>query len=87
MFRRALDVAAGLGASPQQVLHVAQSLFHDHVPAKQLQLTTVWVRRASPRAGFGATRDPGKPVWPDLVVSSLAELAELEEHEEAAAQA
>jgi 2-haloacid dehalogenase len=87
MFRRALDVAASLGASPQQVLHVAQSLYHDHVPAKQLQLSTVWVRRPSPRAGFGATRDPGKAVWPDLVVSSLAELAEKMESEEAAAQA
>ncbi len=87
MFRRALDVAATLGASPQQVLHVAQSLYHDHVPAKQLQLSTVWVRRPSPRAGFGATRDPGKAVWPDLVVSSLAELAEKMESEEAAAQA
>ena len=87
MFRRALDVADALGASPQQVLHVAQSLYHDHVPAKQLQLTTVWVRRPSPRAGFGATRDPGKNVWPDLVVSSLAELAEMDDAEESAAQA
>jgi 2-haloacid dehalogenase len=84
MFRRALDVAAAFGAAPHQVLHVAQSLFHDHVPAKQLQLTTVWVRRPSPRAGFGATRDPDRAVWPDLVVTSLAELAALEDSEDAA---
>jgi len=87
MFRRALDVAEGLGASPRQVLHVAQSLFHDHVPAKQLQLTTVWVRRVSPRPGFGAAPQPNRPVWPDIVVSTLAELAEMEEREEAAARA
>jgi 2-haloacid dehalogenase len=87
MFRRALDVAEGLGASPAQVLHVAQSLFHDHVPAKQLQLTTVWVRRASPRPGFGAAPQPSRPVWPDIVVSTLAELADLEDQQESAAKA
>jgi 2-haloacid dehalogenase len=87
MFRRALDVAEGLGASPRQVLHVAQSLFHDHVPAKQLQLATVWVRRVSPRPGFGAAPQPNRPVWPDIVVSTLAELAEMEERQEAAAKA
>jgi 2-haloalkanoic acid dehalogenase type II len=77
MFRRALEVAATLGATPQQVLHVAQSLYHDHVPAKALRLATVWVRRPSRRAGFGATRDPGVPVQPDIVVHSLAELADM----------
>jgi 2-haloacid dehalogenase len=84
MFRRALDVAAGLGAAPDEVLHVAQSLFHDHLPAKQLRLTTVWVRRASPRAGLGATRDPGRPVWPDAVISTLTQLAEMDEEANAA---
>ncbi|HWH11820.1 MAG TPA: haloacid dehalogenase type II, partial [Solirubrobacteraceae bacterium] len=29
----------------QRILHVAQSLFHDHVPAKALGMTTVWVDR------------------------------------------
>lgn len=87
MFRRALDVAEGFGATPQHVLHVAQSLFHDHVPAKQLQLTTVWVRRASPRPGFGAAPQPSRPVWPDIVVSTLAELADLEDQQESAAKA
>ncbi len=38
-----------------RILHVAQSLFHDHVPAKQLGLTTVWVDRRHGRDGFGAT--------------------------------
>lgn len=87
MFRRALEVAASLDASPQQVLHVAQSLFHDHVPAKQLGLASVWVRRPSPRGKFGAARDPGVGVAPDWTVGSLAELVQLEQNERLAARA
>jgi 2-haloacid dehalogenase len=79
MFQRALEVAAGWGATPQQVLHVAQSLYHDHVPAKRLGLSTVWVRRPSPRGDFGAARDPGEAVQPDLTVHSLGELADVVE--------
>lgn len=81
MFHRALEVAESLGASPDKVLHVAQSLFHDHVPAKRSGLATVWVRRPSPRGKFGAARDPGESITPDWTVSSLAELVELEQKE------
>lgn len=81
MFVRALEVAGQLGAAKNQVLHVAQSLYHDHVPAKKLGLATVWVRRAGAAGDLGATRDPGEAVKPDLIVSSLAELADLEDRE------
>ncbi len=81
MFVRALEAAGQWGASKDQVLHVAQSLYHDHVPAKKLGLATVWVRRASAAGELGATRDPGEAVQPDLIVSTLAELADLEEQE------
>lgn len=77
MFRRALEVAANWKIAPHQILHVAQSLYHDHVPAKALGLSTVWVRRPSRRAEFGATRDPGVSVQPDLTVHSLAEFADV----------
>ena len=76
MFHRALEVASSWGVNPSQILHVAQSLYHDHVPAKRLGLATAWVRRPSPRSAFGATRDPGVFVKPDIVVTSLAELAD-----------
>lgn len=81
MFHRALEVTASLGAPPERVLHVAQSLFHDHVPAKKLGLASVWVRRPSPRGEFGAARDPGVGVSPDWTVASLAEFVELEQAE------
>jgi 2-haloacid dehalogenase len=85
MFVRALELAGKWGASTNEVLHVAQSLYHDHVPAKKLELATVWVRRASAAGKLGATRDPGEVVKPDLIVSSMGELADLDEREEEAA--
>ena len=36
----------------ERILHVAQSLFHDHVPAKALGLTTVWIDRRHDRRGL-----------------------------------
>jgi 2-haloacid dehalogenase len=57
-------VAFGRIALPRdRILHVAQSLFHDHVPAKQLGLATVWIDRRHDRPGSGAT--PEANVTPD----------------------
>jgi 2-haloacid dehalogenase len=64
-----------IGLPPERILHVAQSLFHDHVPAKRLGLATVWVDRREGRAGSGAT--PPATAEPDLRVPDLATLAEL----------
>jgi 2-haloacid dehalogenase len=60
---------------PARILHVAQSLFHDHVPAKRLGLSTVWVDRRRGRAGLGAT--PPATAAPDLTVPDLESLADL----------
>jgi 2-haloacid dehalogenase len=79
MFLRAMEVAKEFGAKRENILHVAQSLYHDHVPAKSFGLKTVWVQRPSKRGEFGATRDPGVDVKPDLVVHSMKELADLVE--------
>jgi 2-haloacid dehalogenase len=60
-----------------RVLHVAQSLFHDHVPAKALGMTTVWIDRRGDRPGTGAT--PPASAQPDLRLPDLASLAALAE--------
>jgi 2-haloalkanoic acid dehalogenase type II len=73
-FRYALDQLGARGIPPARVLHVAQSLFHDHVPAKALGLRTVWVDRRAGRRG-GAVKEPPVPVEPDLVVPDLRTLA------------
>jgi len=59
----------------QQLLHAAQSIYHDVVPANSLGIRTVWVNRKSARPGIGAVRAAtGKP---DLEVPDLATLAKL----------
>jgi len=35
----------GQGISKEEDLHVAQSIFHDHVPAKKIGLSSVWINR------------------------------------------
>ncbi len=75
--RRSFEVAferiEGAGVPRDRILHVAQSLFHDHVPAKELGLSTAWVDRRHDRPGSGAT--PPATATPDLVVPDMAGLA------------
>jgi 2-haloacid dehalogenase len=56
-----------------RILHAAQSLYHDHAPAKRLGLTTVWIDRRHGRAGSGAT--PPADASPDAVYPDLATFA------------
>jgi 2-haloalkanoic acid dehalogenase type II len=62
-----------LGVPRERILHVAQSLFHDHVPAKALGMTTVWIDRRAGRSG-GATPD-ALPVTPDARFTDMRGLA------------
>jgi 2-haloacid dehalogenase len=64
-----------IGLPPSRILHVAQSLFHDHVTAKRLGLSTVWVDRRGDRPGAGAT--PPADATPNLTVPDMATLAAL----------
>ena len=57
----ALDAAlADLNVPRERLLHVAQSLFHDHVPAKRYGLASVWINRRRGRPGWGATPEPAE---------------------------
>ena len=62
-----------MGLPTNKILHVAQSLFHDMVPAKALGLSTVWINRRHAQPGFGAT--PPAQAQPDLEVPDLQTLA------------
>ena len=64
-----------IGLPRARILHVAQSLFHDHVPAKRLGLSTVWINRRHDRPGSGAT--PPADATPDLETHNMASFAEL----------
>jgi 2-haloalkanoic acid dehalogenase type II len=69
------DEARRLGIGEGRLLHVAQSLFHDHVPAKQAGLPTVWINRRHDRPGWGATPAPAADVRPDAEFGSMAAFA------------
>jgi 2-haloalkanoic acid dehalogenase type II len=64
-----------LGITQGRLLHVAQSLFHDHVPAKRAGLPTVWINRRHGRPGQGATPVSSVAVTPDWEFNSMAAFA------------
>jgi 2-haloacid dehalogenase len=69
------EEAAKLGIADDRLLHVAQSLFHDHVPAKTAGLATVWINRRHNRPGWGATPAPLVDVQPDWEFHSMQAFA------------
>ena len=65
-------------ARPSDVLHVAQSLFHDHVPAIAAGLSTAWIDRQGLSKGgsWGATAVVENPPKTDFIFDSMAALAD-----------
>lgn len=55
------------GIARSALLHVAQSLYHDHEPAQRFGLDSVWIDRRAGQAGWGATPPPStsevRPTW------------------------
>ncbi|MCG2574776.1 haloacid dehalogenase type II [Acinetobacter sp. ME22] len=71
---------------PSDVLHTAQSLFHDHAVANEYGLASAWIDRRHSQDGWGATMPPpGMPTY-DFRFNSMAELAEAHRAELAAIQ-
>jgi putative hydrolase of the HAD superfamily len=64
-----------LGVARDDLLHVAQSLFHDHVPARKAGLSSVWINRRHARPGWGATPEPSEEWSYDAEYRSMGEFA------------
>lgn len=62
------------GFGKPDVLHTAQSQYHDIGVAKRLGVATAWIERRAGHAGFGATPVPASVTEPDFHYSSLAAL-------------
>ena len=74
---RALDTALPeLGVERGELLHVAQSLFHDHVAAKREGLPSVWINRRHDRPGWGATPAPSVEWTYSLEFASMSDFAD-----------
>jgi 2-haloalkanoic acid dehalogenase type II len=69
------------GIAREQILHTAQSLYHDHIPAKRFGLATCWIHRRAGQPGHGATRPPEVDVTPDFRFATLGEMAEAHRRE------
>jgi len=72
-FQALTERLAADGVPKERILHVAQSLFHDHAPAQRLGFHSVWIDRRHGRAGEGAT--PPSDARPDATFSTMADFA------------
>jgi 2-haloacid dehalogenase len=74
-FEYLLARLAEQGIAKEQILHTAESLYHDHIPAKRFGLATCWIHRRAGQAGHGATRPPEAEVEPDFGFPTLGAMA------------
>ena len=80
-FRYLLDKLAALGFGKDDILHTAQSLYHDHATAKMFGLASCWIDRRYDRQGWGATAAPPPDVSFDFRFPSLEAMAEAHRRE------
>lgn len=75
-------VATDFGIEPEGILHTAQSVFHDLIPASRAGLATAWIDRQGLSEGgdWGATTPVDDIPDPDFVFPSMAALADAAEH-------
>jgi 2-haloacid dehalogenase len=66
----------------KDILHTAQSLFHDHAPANQIGLASAWIDRRHADKGWGATMPPpGTPRF-DFRFDSMIAMAKAHQAEQ-----
>ena len=69
------EVMAGIGIQKTEILHTAESLFHDHKPANAHGLHSCWIHRRHEKEGFGATMHPGDLPKYDFYFTSMGAMA------------
>ncbi len=74
-FTALLAALPDLSIARDELLHVAQSLYHDHEPAQRLGLPSVWIDRRGDADGYGATPPPRGAVAPRWRYPSMAAFA------------
>jgi putative hydrolase of the HAD superfamily len=64
------------GFSKDDILHVAQSQYHDIGISRALGMTNCWIERRHAQKGYGGTIEPENFTTPDYHFTSMAGLAE-----------
>jgi len=76
-----LEKLTSLGIAKDQILHTAESLFHDHGPANRHGLASCWIYRRHDKQGFGATMNPGDMPNYNFRFNSMADLVKAHQQE------
>jgi len=80
-FEYMLTMLKSRGYEKTDILHTAESMFHDHAPANRFGLASCWIYRRHAQEGFGATMNPGEMPHYDFRFNSLGEMAEAHKRE------
>ena len=80
-FEYMLENLSRLGLGKADILHTAESMFHDHAPANAAGLANCWIYRRHDQTGFGATMRPEEMPSYDFRFNSMADLVEAHKRE------
>lgn len=80
-FEYMLDKIGDIGVSKQEILHTAESMFHDHEPANRHGLASCHIYRRHDQHGFGATMKPETLPAVAFRYNSMAEMAQAVQRE------
>jgi 2-haloacid dehalogenase len=80
-FRYMIETLGGMGIAKDQILHTAESLFHDHEPANRAGLASCWIHRRHGDTGFGATMAPSEMPKYQFRFNSLMEMVKAHQAE------
>lgn len=75
-FETVFDFVASQGHSKDDILHVAQSQYHDIGISRKLGMTNCWIERRHAQKGYGGTIEPAEFIEPDYHFTSMAGLAD-----------
>lgn len=76
-----LENLTRMGIEKSDILHTAESMFHDHALANKYGLANCWIYRRHEKQGFGATMNPGDKPSYDMRFNSMAELVKAHQAE------
>lgn len=75
-FEYMFDQLARQDVRRSEILHVAESMFHDHETARAMGLSNCWIHRRCGKSGFGAASKPKHTPEIDFTFPSLAAFVE-----------
>lgn len=73
VFEYVLEKLAPSGVEKKNVLHTAQSQYHDIIPADSLGFATMWIERRHGKDGSGATPRSARTATPTFHAASMAD--------------